>query len=150
MLSGLLGNNRDIFFPKLSAKLNLISFSEIAVRYLQNRGFKPYECDSEDEARDRVDELIASKQWPCYFFRSDTTGEKDFEEFFTDKEDLDMDRFETIGVIRNQPDFDDAKLDDFMYGIEALRKKVLGEKMTLLNYILAFYLSLTTKRLVNI
>jgi len=123
LLSGLLGNNRDIFFPKLSEKLHLITFSEIAVRYLRERGYEPYECESEDEARDRAEELIANKQWPCYFFKSDTTGEKDFEEFFTDNEDLDMERFDTVGVIRNQPDFDEAKLDEFMNGIDALREK---------------------------
>ena len=123
LLSGLLGSNRDIFFPKLSKKLHLITFSEIAVRYLRERGYEPYECKSEDEARDRAEELIANKQWPCYFFKSDTTGEKDFEEFFTDNEDLDMERFETVGVIKNQPDFDEVKLDGFMNGIEALRQK---------------------------
>jgi FlaA1/EpsC-like NDP-sugar epimerase len=123
LLSGLLGDNRDIFFPKLSEKLHLITFSEIAVRYLRERGYEPYECESEDEARDRAEQLITNKQWPCYFFKSDTTGEKDFEEFFTDNEDLDMERFETVGVIKNQPDFDEAKLDDFMVRIEALRKK---------------------------
>jgi FlaA1/EpsC-like NDP-sugar epimerase len=121
LLSGLLGNNRDIFFPKLSEKLHLITFSDIAIRYLRERGYEPYECESEDEARDKADELIANKQWPCYFFNSDTTGEKDFEEFFTDNEDLDMQRFDTVGVIRNQPDFDESKLDDFMNGIESLR-----------------------------
>jgi FlaA1/EpsC-like NDP-sugar epimerase len=123
LLSGLLGKNRDIFFPKLSEKLHLITFSEIAVRYLRERGYEPYECESENEARDRAEELIANKQWPCYFFKSDTTGEKDFEEFFTDAEDLDMERFDTIGVIRNQPEFDEMQLDDFMAGIEALRAK---------------------------
>ena len=123
LLSSLLGDNRDIFFPKLSEKLHLITFSEIAIRYLREYGYEPYECESEDEARDRAEELIAKKQWPCYFFKSDTTGEKDFEEFFTDNEDLDMERFEAVGVIRNQPDFDEAKLDDFMNGIEALREK---------------------------
>ena len=123
LLSGLLGENRDIFFPKLSEKLHLIKFSEIAVHYLQERGYEPFECQSEDEARDRAEELIANKQWPCFFFKSDTTGEKDFEEFFTDDEDLDIERFETIGVIKNQPIFDGAKLDKFMDEIEALRKK---------------------------
>ena len=123
LLSGLLGENRDIFFPKLSEKLHLITFSEIAVRYLREQGYEPYECESEDEARDRAEELIANKQWPCYFFKSDTTGEKDFEEFFTDSEDLDMERFLTVGVIKNQPDFNEAKLDNFMNGIEALREK---------------------------
>tara|TARA_B100001059_G_scaffold219955_1_gene241483 strand:- start:6448 stop:7635 length:1188 start_codon:yes stop_codon:yes gene_type:complete len=123
LLSGLLGNNRDIFFPKLSEKLHLITFSEIAINYLKERGYEPYECRSEDEARDRAEELIANKQWPCYFFKSDTTGEKDFEEFFTEAEDLDMKRFETVGVIRNKPDFDETKLDEFMNGIEKLREK---------------------------
>ena len=123
LLSGLLGDNRDIFFPKLSEKFHLITFAEIAVRYLRGQGYEPYECQSEDEARDRAEDLIANKQWPCYFFKSDTTGEKDFEEFFTDTEDLDMERFETVGVIRNEPEFDEAKLDEFMKGIEALREK---------------------------
>lgn len=123
LLSGMLGNNRDIFFPKLSEKLHLITFSEIAVHYLIERGYEPYECKSEDEARDRAEELIANKQWPCYFFKSDTTGEKDFEEFFTDAEDLDIERFESVGVIRNKPYFNAAKLDEFMNGITALREK---------------------------
>jgi FlaA1/EpsC-like NDP-sugar epimerase len=128
LLSGLLGNNRDIFFPKLSEKLNLITFSEIAVRYLRARSYEPYDCESEEEARDRADELIANKQWPCYFFNSDTTGEKDFEEFFTDNEELDMARFEAVGVIRNQPDFDEAKLNEFIDGIDALRGKGIWAK----------------------
>ena len=123
LLSGLLGNNRDIFFPKLSEKLHLITFSEIAVRYLRERGYEPYECESEYEARDKAEELIANKQWPCYFFKSDTTGEKDFEEFFTNNEDLDMESFDTVGIIKNKPDFNESKLGEFMDGIEALREK---------------------------
>ena len=132
LLSGLLGNNRDIFFPKLSEKLHLITFSEIAVRYLRERGYEPYKCESENEARDRATDLIANKQWPCYFFKSDTTGEKDFEEFFTENEDIDMERFEAVGVIRNQPEFDEAKLDEFMNGIEALREKGTWNKEDIL------------------
>lgn len=123
LMSGLLGENRDIFFPKLNEKLHLITFSDIAMRYLRRMGFEPYECASEEDARDRSAELIAKKQWPCYFFKSDTTGEKDFEEFFTDKEDLDMERFESIGVIRNQPVFDAGQLDRFWNGVETLRTK---------------------------
>lgn len=123
LLSGILGNSRDIFFPKLSEKLHLITFSEIAIRFLRARGYEPCECATEDEARDRAEDLIANKRWPCYFFESDTTGEKDFEEFFTDVEDLDMERFETVGVIRNQPDFDEDELEIFMQGVEALRTK---------------------------
>ena len=128
LLSGLLGKNRDIFFPKLNEKLHLITFSEIAKSFLKARGYKPYECQSENEARDKVEELIAKNCWPCYFFKSDTTGEKDFEEFFTDKEDLDMNRFETVGVIKNQPIYDEDKLDKFTVGIDLLRKKGIWTK----------------------
>lgn len=76
LMSCLLGENRDIFFPKLSEALHLTRFSDIAVRYLEARGFEPYECDSEDEARDRAEELIADGKWPVYFFKSDTTGRR--------------------------------------------------------------------------
>ena len=122
LMSGLLGDNRDIFFPKLSEHLHLITFSDIAERYLRKMGYEPFHCASEDEARNRIADLIAKKQWPCYFFNSDTTGEKDFEEFFTDNENLDMSRFDGVGVIKNQPIFDSQKLDDFSAGVEALRE----------------------------
>ena len=133
LLSGLLGNNRDIFFPKLSEKLHLTTFSDIAVKYLRERGYEPYECESEAEARAKAYVLIEKKQWPCYFFKSDTTGEKDFEEFFTDKEELDMERFESVGVILNQPDFDEFKLDNFINGIEALRNQGNWRKEDIIN-----------------
>ena len=123
LLSALLGENRDIFFPKLSEKLHLITFSEIAVRFLREHRYEPYECKSEDEARVRAEELIGKNKWPCYFFKSDTTGEKDFEEFFTDNEVLDMKRFEEVGVIQNQPNFDESNLDKFMNGVKDLREK---------------------------
>ena len=128
LLSGLLGENRDIFFPKLSENLHLITFSEITVKFLRGHGYEAYECESEDEARDRAEELISKKQWPCFFFNSDTTGEKDFEEFFTENEDLDLNLFDTVGVIRNQPVFDEQKLEEFLNGIEALRTKGVWTK----------------------
>lgn len=128
LLSGLLGENRNIFFPKLNERLHLITFPEIAIRYLEERGYAPYECATEDEARNRVEELVAKKRWPCYFFKSDTTGEKSFEEFFTLNEDLDMDQFESIGIIKNKPEFNESKLNIFMEGIEALRAKKTWDK----------------------
>lgn len=126
--SCLLGGNRDIFFPKLSEALHLTRFSDIAVRFLESLGYAPHECDSEDEARGRASQLMAMKKWPVYFFASDTTGEKDFEEFFTESETLDMERFETIGVIRNEPEFDDTLLQHFLTRIEAIRSQPTWEK----------------------
>ena len=119
--SCLLGDNRDIFFPKLEESLHLISFADIAVKYLENLGYEAYLCDTEDEARTNIDEQIANKKWPCLFTKSDTTGEKDFEEFFTDSETLDMDRFSGLGIIKNDPDYDNDKLDYFTKTIEQLK-----------------------------
>ena len=127
-MSCLLGENRDIFFPKLSEQLHLTTFSDIAERYIKNLGYEPYQCSTEQEARDRSDELIASKRWPCYLFKSDTSGEKDFEEFFTDKEILDMDRFQNLGVIKNEANFSPGMLDNFLEVIHDLRAQTVWEK----------------------
>lgn len=62
-------------------------------------------------------------KWPCYFFSSDTTGEKDFEEFFTESEVLDMERFENLGIIKNEGNFDNEKLELFITKIKAMKEK---------------------------
>ena len=67
MISGLMGENRDIFFPKLSEELSLTKFSDIAVDYLATQGYEPYECQSEEEAIDKLEALIKQNKWPCYF-----------------------------------------------------------------------------------
>ena len=122
LMSCLLGNNRDIFFPKLSDKLHLITFADIAVNYLKNLGYEPYICSTENEARELAKTLPAKAKWPCYFLSSDTTGEKDFEEFFTENETLDMEQYENLGIIKNNADFDEAKLEMFISEITNLRK----------------------------
>lgn len=113
LMSCIFGENRDIFFPKLSESLHLITFSEIAVKYLKYIGYDAYMCSSEQEARDLVKTLPEQGKWPCLFTKSDTTGEKDFEEFYTNEERLDMDKFKNIGVIKNKLDYDVNKLDNF-------------------------------------
>ncbi len=133
LMSCLLGENRDIFFPKLSEQLHLTTFSDIAERYIENLGFETYHCATEQEARDRSDELIASKRWPCYFFKSDTSGEKDFEEFFTENEILDMDRFQNLGVIKNEANFSSDMLDNFLEVIHELRSQEVWEKETIVD-----------------
>ena len=123
LMSCLLGKNRDILFPKLSEHLHLTTFSNIAERYIKNLGYEPHHCTTEQEARNRSAELIASKRWPCYFFKSDTSGEKDFEEFFTDNEVLDMERFKNLGVIKNEAVYNTDLLDHFIEVIDELREQ---------------------------
>lgn len=113
LMSCIFGENRDIFFPKLSEALHLISFADIAVKYLKQLGYEPHLCESEDEARELAKTLPAQGKWPCLFTSSDTTGEKDFEEFFTDKETLDMARFDNLGIIKNDSLYQQELLELF-------------------------------------
>ena len=113
LMSCIFGENRDIFFPKLSENLHLITFADIAIKYLKSLGFEPYLCQTEDEARELAKTLPALGKWPCLFTSSDTTGEKDFEEFFTDNEIIDMARFENLGIIKNEAIYDEDKLNYF-------------------------------------
>lgn len=128
LMSCIFGDNRDIFFPKLSEALHLISFADIAVLYLKQRGYEPHLCESEDEARELAKTLPAQGKWPCLFTSSDTTGEKDFEEFFTDKETLDMERFINLGIIKNEPLYDPALLVHFEEKIQEMKTSLEWNK----------------------
>jgi FlaA1/EpsC-like NDP-sugar epimerase len=128
LMSCIFGENRDIFFPKLSENLHLITFADIAVKYLEDLGYEPYLCKDEDEARELANTLPSEGKWPCLFTSSDTTGEKDFEEFFTDNETLDMDRFENLGVIKNEALFDEDKLNSFEKTIKNYKNNLSWSK----------------------
>ncbi len=117
ILAAIFGENRDVFFPKLSEKLHLITFSEIAISYLNELNYEPFICENEEEARRKAKDLIGSKKWPCLFTDSDTTGEKGFEEFFMKDEILDMNKYHGIGIIKNEPN----QLDTF--NLNDLRNK---------------------------
>ncbi len=133
LLSCLTGENRDIYFPKLSPELNLVTFSSIAEKYLERLGYEPVHCSSEQEARDRVAELKQKRKWPVYFFKSDTTGEKDFEEFYTEKETLEMDRFGSIGVIKNELSCDGSLSDRFSERVSALKSAGCWDRKDLID-----------------
>ena len=122
ILSCLTGENRDIYFPKLDEELNLVTFSSIAEKYLESLGYEPVQCATEQEARDRVDELKSQHKYPVYFFKSDTTGEKDFEEFYMRGEKLDMTRFLSIGIVKKDADYDEAKLNGFTQKIIEMKR----------------------------
>ena len=120
LMSCIFGENRDIFFPKLSENLHLISFADIAVKYLAELGYEPYLCKDEEEARSLMSTLPLDKKWPCLFTASDTTGEKDFEEFFTESETLDMERFENFGIIKNEGIYNSGKIENFSSSIHKM------------------------------
>ena len=128
LMSCIFGENRDIFFPKLSEDLHLISFAEIATKFLLSKGYEPYLCETEDEARDLIKSLPQQGQWPCLFKLSTTTGEKAFEEFYTSEEKLDMERFSSLGVIKNEPKFNESNLDKFENSIIKLQENKVWNK----------------------
>lgn len=139
ILSCLTGENRDIYFPKLDEDLNLVTFSDIAVKYLNSLDYEPVECATEDEARARVAELKTKHKYPVYFFKSDTTGEKDFEEFYMDDENLDMDKFNSIGIVKKEAEYKEEDLEYFTAKIRAMREKgswTRGELVELFNKML--------------
>ena len=128
LMSCIFGENGDVFFPKLSEELHLITFAEIAVKYLDELGFKPLLCKSEDEARKSLNDSINQHKWPCLFTSSDTTGEKDFEEFYTDKEKLDLNRFENLGIIKNELIYDINLLNHFEDKIKEMKSNLNWNK----------------------
>ncbi|HBJ0323459.1 TPA: UDP-N-acetylglucosamine 4,6-dehydratase, partial [Escherichia coli] len=123
LMSCIFGDNRDIFFPKLNESLHLITFADIAIKYLKQCNYEPYLCNSEEEARKLVKILPNQGKWPCLLTKSDTTGEKDFEEFFTEKEKLDMNCFESIGVIKNDLLYNNKLLSSFEDEIMRMKNK---------------------------
>lgn len=133
LMSCLLGENRDVFFPKLSESLHLITFSEIAEKFLRQRGYEPHRCENEDEARELCATLPDKGKWPCLFTSSDTTGEKDFEEFFTENEVLDLERFNNLGVIKNELKFDSSQLERFSLTINEMKANLAWDKPSIVD-----------------
>ncbi|MCW3805802.1 UDP-N-acetylglucosamine 4,6-dehydratase [Plebeiibacterium marinum] len=128
LMSCIYGDNMDVFFPKLSENLHLITFADIAVKYLKELGYEPYLCETEEEARELAGTLPNEGKWPCLFTPSDTTGEKDFEEFYTKEEVLDMERFLNLGIIKNEFYSNNEKLEYFEKSINSLKLKKAWKK----------------------
>jgi FlaA1/EpsC-like NDP-sugar epimerase len=102
LMASIMGESGDIFFPKLDEEKDMIPFDRIALDLLEELELEPDICQSEDEAKQKAVALSPdTKKYPIYFFGSDTSGEKSFEEFYTEKEDLDLDSFINLGVIKN-------------------------------------------------
>lgn len=133
LMSCLLGNNNEIFFPKLSEKITLVPIIDIAKRFIIANGYEPQLCDSEDEARQLVKELPAKGKWPLLGSVSDTTGEKEYEEFYSDNEELDLARFESLGVIKYSQHVDDKQLTEFLEKINTFKAQQTWSKSDVVN-----------------
>lgn len=111
MLACMLGKNREIFFPKLK-EAQMMSFDEIATKLLETQGYEILLCKSDKEAIEKSKDLEkGSKLYPVHFAKSDTSGEKAYEEFYTDIENIDMNRLTALGVVTNKKIPNKEKID---------------------------------------
>jgi FlaA1/EpsC-like NDP-sugar epimerase len=122
MLACILGQSAEIFFPKLKED-EMQTFSSIGNLLLKDFGFEPELFATEVEAKTKAANLTEeSKTYPVYYFTSDTDGEKSFEEFFTENESLDNNRFTNLGVVTNYPKKSKENLKVVLDQIEELFK----------------------------
>ena len=123
MMACMLGNNREIFFPKLR-KEQMMSFDYIAEKLLEEQGYEVLKCATDDEAIEKAEELKrGSKQYPVHFSASNTSGEKPYEEFFTDDETADQKRYRSLGVITGKELVNLEELTDYLNEFENVFNK---------------------------
>lgn len=112
MLACVLGETKDIFFPKLKED-QMLTFSKIAEDFLVSIGLEPDYCNSEQEAREKsIKWKPGNIKYPVFFFKTDTSGEKSYEEFFDENDILDLDYFENLGIVKPKsiPSHSDVKI----------------------------------------
>ena len=106
LLACVLGNSGEIFFPKLGEE-QMLTFSSICDDFVRANGLEKHMCATDEEAKrfanERMNELTNEREWPVVYTGSDTTGEKAYEEFYVEGEDLNMARFKSLGVIESSP-----------------------------------------------
>lgn len=126
LLACVLGVSGDIFFPKMDFETDQIQFSAILRPLLAEFGYEPLICLSEVAAKENVN-MIEKGKYPVFLFETDTSGEKLYEEFFTDNESYDIMRYHSLGVIAREPNFN---LKEFGILTEELENLLLNEKNT--------------------
>lgn len=113
LLATFLGKSGNIFFPKLDFNKDQIYFKVIALAFLKQNGFIPELVSSEKNAKEFSFDKN-SNNYPIYFFKTDTSGEKTYEEFYTEKEDYEINFFDSLGFIKSKKiniDFENVKSD---------------------------------------
>ncbi len=133
LLSCLLGENNEIFFPVLDEATHLSTFQEVATRFLATKSYTPLICIDENEARSMASSGAPAGKWPCLFVTSNTTGEKDYEEFYVDGEPLNFERFESIGIVKNRLNVDYEILSSFTQKINVYLEDGVWTKKDLLS-----------------
>ena len=120
LLACITGQPADIFFPRLDEP-RMLTFSTIADALLRDLGYEPLVCSSEEEARVAASTMQpGDTTWPVFYFESDTSGEKGFEEFYTSSETVDLDSFDALGVVKATTSHDIASISSTIDDLHAL------------------------------
>lgn len=119
MLACILGKNGEVFFPKLE-KETMKTFSSICDDFIREMGYEKHECENDEEAKAYAAEHLPGKKYPVVYFNSDTTGEKDYEEFVVEGEKTDLDRFTSLGVITESKHRSKSEVEAFIKQLETL------------------------------
>lgn len=121
MLACMLGNSGEIFFPKLSED-EQVYFKEITLKFFEEAKREIVLCQTEEEAKEKSKNL-ENNPYPVYFFTSDTSGEKLYEEFYTETDSLDLDKFDSLGVITNSKKLQISEIEDALHEIYEILQK---------------------------
>lgn len=126
MLACILGKGGEVFFPKLGED-QMLTFSTICDDFVVANGMKKDECSSDSEAKKKAAQIDSSLfssdtsvKYPVVYFKSDTTGEKAFEEFYVPGEKIDMERFSALGVVEQTTRHDMNEVCDFFTALEQI------------------------------
>lgn len=125
MLACILGKNGEIFFPKLGEE-QMLTFSSICDKFVEAHGMKVDLCETDEEAKLKASQLStldSQLKYPVVYFKSDTTGEKAYEEFYVPGEKLDMNRFKSLGVIEEVAKRPMNEIDSFFAEMEHIFAK---------------------------
>ena len=123
MLACILGKKGEIFFPKLGEE-SMLTFSKICDDFVQSEGYEKVECKDDESAKKIADEMsVESATYPVVYFKSDTTGEKAYEEFFVPGETINMNRFSALGVVEETTRRSKEEIDRFFAELEILFAK---------------------------
>ena len=123
MLACILGNGGEVFFPKLDED-QMLTFSAICDDFVKAEGFTKVECKNDPEAKRYAAQMsYESDTYPVVYFKSDTTGEKAYEEFYILGEKINMERFSALGVIEETTRRSMSEINSFFSELESIFRK---------------------------
>lgn len=138
LFATILGETNQIFFPFNNDEIKLTKFKEVATNFLAVLGKVPVFCYDENEARELIGKIDLDKRWPVNLFHSDTAGEKAFEEFYTDRENIDYGKFSDLATINFRSDKTDQEIKNFLYEVNNVDLKKQSARNELLEIIKSF------------